>query len=499
MAEGGENGESVSAQPVMDASSWARWMVLSSLAGLAATGPQTGFAGLTNEWTKPTSGYWEETNYWSLNTLPSIALDGIVFANEGYKALAIGPGTTANHSNSLWIKNLTVDRPSNLLLLNYAGMNVPLRIASDFVLSGGSFLLSYYSSLNASNFYCSGRATFAELSVATFKKLQVSAVPPASAELVISNAVISTETLYLGVLGATGRVGIVNQYGGTMQATGTDSVNVLTNSIYNLQDGTLLARRINVYGGAVPYNFRMSGGRLEVSDGLWMSTAGFQLHGGELQAPEIGVVAGPFTHTGGRNTVGYLGIAYWGWANYLLSGGTLISSNVSVGRWDGFGTFDQSGGVHTNSGRIRLEGYERTGHHGVFGRYILSSGFLGSPKLDVFGGSVAQSGGTNLAGDVVLDSYGAYRLTGGTLESSNLFLVATNGDGVTAFTPCLFVHTNGVNTVKNQLIINDDPNSYYYYHRTRGGLYQLDGGTLNSHFVDVRDQFVHSGGLHSND
>src|SRR5206468_12081199 len=53
----------------------------------------------------------------------------------------------------------------------------------------------------------------------------------------------------------------------------------------------------------------------------------------------------------------------------------------------------QSGGVHTNSAQITLEGAERTGHHAYSGGYVLTAGFLSVPTLYEMGGFFRQSGG----------------------------------------------------------------------------------------------------------
>src|SRR5436190_3481308 len=459
-------------------------------------------AGLTNEWTKPTSGYWEEP-YWSLGVLPS-KQDAIVFANDGYKALAIGPSTSVNYRSSLSIRNLTVDRPNNLLLLNYAGMNVPLSVASDFVLGRDSFLLSYYSSLNASNFYCSGNATFAELSQASFNLLQIGQLAPANAELVISNAFLSSDTLLVGA-SANGPPGKVNQYDGANQVTGTNGMTVLPSSAYNIRGGTLRMPRLLLYGGSNSFfhgagnsaQFIISGGLVQV-DSLGSESTNFQLQAGQLEAGDMSVIEGTFTQSGGLSTVGSLGVALRGSGHYLLAGGTLLSRGVRAGTFDGFGELNQSGGVHTNSAGITLEGAERTGHHAHNGGYVLTAGFLSVPTLYEMGGFFRQSGGTNLAGDVVLDFSAEYTLNGGSLECSNLNFTAVNNGSLQDYEPCTFLHRNGVITVKNRLIM--DPPSYpYFCCFTRGGLYQLDAGRLNSHFVDVGDQFVQSGGLHTND
>src|SRR5439155_10859951 len=82
----------------------------------------------TNDWTKPTSGNWEEP-YWSLGELPSTNHSLIRIINPGYKAVAINYATTINYPDSLHIGSLTIDAAVdsyNTLLLNYAGLATPL-------------------------------------------------------------------------------------------------------------------------------------------------------------------------------------------------------------------------------------------------------------------------------------------------------------------------------------------------------------------------------------
>src|SRR5258705_7015118 len=101
----------------------------------------------TNYWTKPTSGNWEES-FWSLGQLPNHDQAGITFNNPGWKALAIGANTTANFPGSLSIRNLLIESPvdsANQLLLNFAGVSVPLHIDADLrVVGANSSLASYY-------------------------------------------------------------------------------------------------------------------------------------------------------------------------------------------------------------------------------------------------------------------------------------------------------------------------------------------------------------------
>src|SRR5512133_1427155 len=81
-------------------------------------------AGVTNDWTKATSGDWQES-YWSLGGLPGLDQDLVALRNPGWKALAIGANTTANYAASLSLNNFLVEAPAgsfNQLLLNWAGL-----------------------------------------------------------------------------------------------------------------------------------------------------------------------------------------------------------------------------------------------------------------------------------------------------------------------------------------------------------------------------------------
>src|SRR5207249_988437 len=207
----------------------------------------------------------------------------------------------------------------------------------------------------ASNFYVSGRATFAELSEARFNLLQIATLSPASAELIISNAVLSSDTLHVGA-GANGPPGTVDQYGGTMQVTGTNAMTVFPSSAYNIYGGSLRAPRLLLYGGSNSFyhgagnssQFIISGGLVHV-DSLGSESTNFQLQAGQLATRDMSVIDGIFIQSGGLSTVGSRGVPVRGFAHYLLAGGTLLSTNVRIGTFDGYGEMNQSGGVHTNS------------------------------------------------------------------------------------------------------------------------------------------------------
>src|SRR5882724_11335214 len=84
---------------------------------------------LVNAWTKPTSGYWEEQAYWSLEMLPD-ATQSIIFTNAGWKALALGANTAQNFPQSMQIQGLAITAPVdsyNTLLMNFCGFEQPLQ------------------------------------------------------------------------------------------------------------------------------------------------------------------------------------------------------------------------------------------------------------------------------------------------------------------------------------------------------------------------------------
>src|SRR6185503_2162223 len=104
-------------------------LFLTLLLSLTTVTTVRGQTGGTNSWTKPTSGNWEEQDFWSLGVLPD-ANQSIVFNNPGWKALAIGSQTAQNFPQSMTLHSLHVDSPVdsyNTLLINWAGFERPLQ------------------------------------------------------------------------------------------------------------------------------------------------------------------------------------------------------------------------------------------------------------------------------------------------------------------------------------------------------------------------------------
>jgi hypothetical protein len=346
--------------------------------------------GGTNSWTKPTSGNWEEP-YWSLGELPSISQPGVAFTNSGFKALAIGYATTVNYPSSLNVRNLLVDAPedsSNLLLLNYAGLDIPLRVTHDFKIGAHGALLSYASSLVASNLYVDGRATFAEYGQTETLTLTMGKSAPA--ELTLSNGWFKSLQQTVSVSAPA----VFRQFGGTNLSVGLE---VQTAGTYDLRGGTLLSSYpgVHIGGGA------------------------FLNQGGSLQSWNVFVENGTFTQTAGSAEVSVFALAApdgsAGSANATVSGGILGANFLDLGRINttGFhGNFSQSGGVVTNRALTVKEG----------SRYSLSGGVLLVREGVLVAGRFEQNGGSNTIGNLNLVGDGVYAGTAGFLSTGGLQL-----------------------------------------------------------------------------
>jgi hypothetical protein len=75
-------------------------------------------------------------------------------SNPGSKAVAIQPGTPVAAPGTMTVQNLRlggVAPGSNLLLLNYFGTSLPLRVLNDFQVDPAGRVLMLHSGLNVGN------------------------------------------------------------------------------------------------------------------------------------------------------------------------------------------------------------------------------------------------------------------------------------------------------------------------------------------------------------
>jgi len=338
---------------------------------------------ITNEWTKATSGNWEEP-YWSLGVLPSADQETVAFRNLGWKAVAIGANTTANFPGSLTLNNLIIDGPTNSanqLLLNWAGLNVPLVVRSNLMIGTNGSLASHSSALRAANFDLRGAAAFSDIATAAFGE-------------------------------------IVLRSGGAL----------------NLHDASLASSNLVFFSGTVT----QTAGTAVISSIATQNSFGF--------------------NPPGTNA-------------YFLSNGVLLSETVSLGRYD-LSSFEraamiQSGGVHSNVSMTVWGGQRHFQNIHHLGHYSLSAGLLVSEETTVYAGTMEQSGGTNLTGELVISGGGYYTLNGGQLVTSNTAVGQVD---------CLrygFSQNGGSHTVRGRLRLDANVS------------YSFSGGTLSAPIIDI--------------
>lgn len=419
----------------------------------------------TNSWTKPTSGNWHEA-FWSLGVLPAADQTHIMFTNAGWKALAINSVTARDFPGSLNIPRLTVASPTNTmntLLLNFVGVQSPLRVAESFELGSNTVLLALSSALEVGdNFFIDGTVNQGDLS-------QVSAL-----SLVVGNT---------------------------------------SHGIYNFSNGLVSAGNI-VVGHANMGSFLQTGGRLSVSNRLTLGQGDrftfvegdgrFELTAGTLTAGIIQVgepngrlgpagADGTFVQSGGSSLTGRLllggpsdttsGNNY----TYILNDGLLVTSNTVV--YGGDGNFAQSGGLHRVDGALALAGFFGRSFTPFDARYTLSGGVVTAHSLSIDFGAMSQSAGTNqISGDLVIgltlpfSPRSFYILGGGILSTSNTFVLDSAKGS--------FRQSGGTHAVGNLLEISG----------SLGPGYTLSAGKLIAPDIRIGSKsiFAHVGGTISN-
>jgi len=394
--------------------------------------------GGTNEWLKPTSGYWEEA-YWSLGP-PSMDQDLIAFRNANWKALAIGRNTTVSNSSSLSIKALLVEAPPysfNQLLLNFAGLDVPLFVGSNLTVGTNGSLVSHYSALRGSNFIVGAAAAFMNGSKVSFTNIFVGT--NAGSGLTVSNSDLFANRLQ--VQSAT-----VTQSGGSNQI---NNLEMLPASAYTLFNGSL------------------KGDAFELQSlGILEGAANFTQGGGST---DFGVVKlGRFSYPAGPP---------FGLGEILMQGGNLTTRTLDCRN----GSFTQFGGTHTNSS-LTLWGVLLHPEPNPDGYYFLSGGLLVSDVIAVIGGSFGQTGGTNYTRELSFEDAGSYHFSAGELVTSNTTI------STVSCVQGVFTQSAGNHRILNRLLLDDFVN------------YDLRGGTLSVSNIDISagGQLVLEGGTISN-
>lgn len=465
-----------------------------------------------NAWTSPTSGNWEDPD-WSLGTLPG-PNQAILLTNAGWKALAIGPNTSANYPQTMDMDSITVSSPTNsfnVLLLNYAGYQTPL--TADTITLGSNTLMTILASmLSVTNtgdtnygLEVGGTVNQGEFPAVSVGRLSLGNIGPG-----IYNLTNGTLTVVTGYVGGT-FTGQFNQFGGynSVSSLWIVGTNELLGQVgageYDLYDGSL--------GGVVELH---NGGLLKQSGGVFVGGLWFdgvyELTGGSSTSTTMVVPAsendfyqpthdaGEVVQTGGTNQTGAItlggegeGYDAYTWANpgsYVLSNGLLAATSISL---DVGGSMTQTGGTFTNSGQLAVGAnilYDGGCTYSA-GEYSLQGGFLAEDSLAI-SGYFTQSGGTNQVAGTTLFTSIAPQAFGGHLAHYTLSDGLFTTSGVTVSNAVIY--QSGGSLLTGNLGLADSLAPNYYFHALNG--YVLSGGQLTVSSLQVAGYaiFRHQGG-----
>jgi hypothetical protein len=475
------------------------------------------FAQVTNSWIKPTSGNWEDQTAWSLGSLPA-SDQTVAITNQGWKAVAIGASTTQSYSNSLNVGSVILGGYTdsfNLLLLNYAGFEVPLT-AGSITVGTNSGIIALASAITVTTNSGPG-----DLSIfSTFIQSDNAAV---NAHLINlgnftnaaagagtydeTNGIVNADELSLANGSTLNQVDGADDFG-TIWLGAADAGDT---GVYNISDGYLTAGSIIAYRGS----FNQAGGSVAASLGIGDAT--YTLSGGILNLPGITIPNVPYgarnpnftgigggallLQTGGTNLcngniqvydegASLINEPFEGAGSYVLSNGVLYVTG-SVISW--MSSFQQWGGWHTNAG-TRVTGETLPSFYLRTGSFTLGGGILITPSISVSLGDFAQSGGTNyVSGEVDLGSDkspATFELSGGVLADQTVVV-----DGTNPYTSggqhAIFTQSGGTHIVTNALELlgwvsgNYQPNSVTSYVLSNGTIsapnIQIDGGAYFAH------------------
>jgi len=413
---------------------------------------QTAVFGQTiNAWIKPGSGDWQEQAAWSLNALPGPG-QTVMITNQGWKAVALSANTTQNFPQSLSVSNIYLGGYTdsfNVLLLNYAGVAVPLT-ASSINVGSNSAMTILDSAVNVTNTGNSRLEVGGAVNQGDFPAVNTSVLSLGNIGPGIYNLTNGTLTVVTGyVVGGTFTAQF-NQYGGyhsvsTLSITGPNqSAGQVGRGEYHLYGGSL--------GGAVELH---QGGLMKQRGGTFVGSVWFdgtyELDGGSstntsLFIPDtsngytLGYPSGAMLQTGGTNQTGPINLGGRGTGDmlyysplsgaYVLSNGLLLATSTYV---DVGGTVTQTGGTFANSGQLTLGAdlLHTSSNPFMFacGQYVLQGGFVAENSI-ASSGFFTQSGGTNqVTGTSQISSIASmgnqvahYTLSGGLFTTTGLAL-----------------------------------------------------------------------------
>ena len=406
------------------------------------------FAAETNEWTKPADGKWHEMAR-SLGKLPD-ATQWIEITNTGTKTVEIDVVTAESHPNSLKIEHLFVTGENRLLLQAPGDRSLVVDPGTNawagVELSQGGTLVNRGMNLevggeNAGLLRINGGKLFQEGGSVFATTTYIYG----GGEYHLTNGVLEPGYLIFPTDG-----GSFFQYGGTVGAEAMQ----IDLSRYSLQGGELHVRS-----------------SLRLRDDGSVSQSG-----GTNRVPELIVAA---NSSGG--------------AEYLLTGGLLVTSNVLVGAFMTSSEMIQDGGEHVIANKLTVSGSARYYPPvPIPARYALTNGSLSARELELrgIGGYsefIVAGGAASFAEKIQLnlaDTQGIGGIRGLVkLENGSLAAAGISHAGVGAD----IVQTGGALAVSNLFSFGGFvPPPYDYGSPARKwALYDLRGGTFSAKDIEL--------------
>lgn len=408
-----------------------------------------------NSWITPESGNWDTPGNWSLGVLPNSS-QSVQITNSNWKAVAINPSTPVNFPDSMTVTNLTIRGASdteNVLLLNYAGTDVPLTVLNGLTVQDNAQIVNLQSGLDVQ-----------------------------SGTIFLTNAQMT-------------------QDGGFVLTT--NATFYLQGAEYDLTNGVFEGGQV-ILGTPVSASFNQFGGSVEIANlafgpGPYPGAGGhYALYGGELSLPNglamLGMNNGSSSYfqAGGTNRTTGVYLESGG-VQITLNGGLLADDSVNLLAGDhvGMAFIEQNGGAHVVTNSLAIIGGSANGYTVLPATYNLNDGTLSAGLIELGadqGDSVfVQSNGIANAGTIYAHSVGYYSsdntivtLAGGTLSCSNY----TTIDGHATLN-----QSGGALVVSNLLDLSGFRNiggAFFYY-----ATYTFTGGTLTASNINMSgDWFI---------
>jgi hypothetical protein len=457
--------------------------------------------GQVNSWTNPASGNWEDS-YWSLGVRPSSSQSAIYLTNANWKAVQIGADTVLKYRGSLTISNLYLGAPegsSNTLLLNYSGLQTPLRVIEQLRVGSNAALRMLSSRLDVNKKFLVDSTVYHEDDSQAFLD-QLLIGPASSAAYFLASGLVSSTTEEVG--GTNYTQALFAQAGGTNRTT---TLRVHARAHYQFDAGSLRAGNLIVGEGStmfLPYElagvFTQSNAQLVVSNDLRVGEPGqgsglFVLSGGTVSADQIRIGllnsgTGEFQQFGGTNQCRMLILSEgdnnpwtlpdnYTYSGYLLGNGRLITGQSQHGAGRPC-YFAQTGGVYEVNTSLNISDGQDSRSY-----YSLNGGLTHCQSMRIDSSEFYHATGTNqVTTTFQIHGRSTYQLSGGAL------LTATTVISDQHFAHA-FLQTGGLHIPTNSLQVGYSPTNS----RT-GGSYVMNGGQLTTATIRLSGRFEHRGG-----